>query len=262
MSIVEGFHKNYSIFGARGLVWASMFRLVGWPREMKVKPPGLQHSIYLRARSTDLSIYNTVLLQKEYDLGLPYVPETIIDAGANIGMTSIYFAREFPLARIIAVEPEPNNFRMLCRNVAPYGNITPVHAALWSSDGEIRVTDPDPETGASGEWAFVTHEGRAGICTRAITMRTLLAEMKIRSVALLKMDIEGAEKEVFESGCDWIQDVRCLVIELHDRFRPGCRAAVEPVMQSFAKVERGETTLYMNPSHTGRIYDGTERAFR
>jgi len=65
----------------------------------------------------------------------------------------------------------------------------------------------------------------------------------MRSVDLLKIDIEGAEKEVFE-GCDWMDDIRCLMIELHDRFKPGSSETVNLAAQRFSKLQRGETTLY------------------
>jgi hypothetical protein len=79
---------------------------------------------------------------------------------------------------------------------------------------------------------------------RAISMRTLMSEMRMPSVDLLKVDIEGAEREVFEN-CDWMQDIRCLMIELHDRFRPGCTEAVNSVMQGFRRLQRRETTFYV-----------------
>jgi hypothetical protein len=68
--------------------------------------------------------------------------------------------------------------------------------------------------------------------------------MRIESIDLLKVDIEGAEKEVF-AACDWMDSVRCLMIELHDRFKPGCSEAVNAVVQGFSTSERGETTLYV-----------------
>jgi FkbM family methyltransferase len=179
----------------------------------------------------------------EYAFDLPFHPQTIVDAGANIGMASIYFAHRYPGARIVAIEAEDSNFAMLNKNVRPYGAVLPVHAALWNRDGEINVSERAPGVGTREKWTFVTHEG-PGAKVRAITMRTLMKETQMRSVDLLKIDIEGAEKEVFE-GCDWMDDIRCIMIELHDRFRPGCSEAVNSVAQGFSRLQRGETTLYV-----------------
>ena len=101
-------------------------------------------------------------------------------------MASIYFTHRYPEAKVVAIEAEASNFAALARNVRPYPAIVPVHAALWNQDGEISVSEPDPATGASGKWGFVTHEGSC-VKVRAITMQTLMKEMEMRSVDLLKI---------------------------------------------------------------------------
>ena len=222
----------------------SAYRLTGHPREITARPAGVKHPVHIRVRTTDASIYREILLYGEYgNFNLPFTPKTIVDAGANIGMASIYYAHRYPQARIISIEAEASNFEMLRRNVAAYTSITPIHAALWNRDGFINVSDPDPVTGAFGKWGFVTSES-PGVPVRAITMRTLIAEQGISYIDLLKVDIEGAEKEVFES-CDWMGHVRALIVELHDRFKPGCSTAVAAVTSGYSKLERGEMTFYV-----------------
>ena len=158
-------------------------------------------------------------------------------------MASIYFAQRYPDAKIIAVEAEASNFSVLVRNVQPYPAIIPVHAALWNRDGQISVREPNPATGAHGKWGYVTQEG-PGPRVRAVTMRTLMREMRVQAIDLVKIDIEGAEQEVFEDH-QWLAGTGCLMIELHDRFRPGCLEAVEPAMRGFTHTQRGETTFYI-----------------
>jgi hypothetical protein len=75
-------------------------------------------------------------------------------------------------------------------------------------------------------------------------MKTLMREMAIRTIDLAKIDIEGAEIEIF-MDTSWLVGMRCVMIELHDRFRSGCRESVEPQMQGFARSQRGETTFYV-----------------
>lgn len=174
---------------------------------------------------------------------MPFSPKTIVDAGANIGMASIYFAHRYPGAKIIAIEAEASNFAVLARHVRPYPAIIPVHAALWNRDGQINVSEPDPATGAHGKWGFVTSEG-PGAKVLAVTMHTLMQEMCIPAIDLAKIDIEGAEHEVFQDT-RWLNSIGCLMIELHDRFRPGCSEVVEPTMQAFMRMQRGETTTYL-----------------
>ncbi len=243
MSILHGLQRYYSNFGVRGVLAASTGRVFGRPMEITAHPPGILHPVQVRARTTDVHVYSHVLLDDEYGFDLPFSPETIIDAGANIGMASIYFVHRYPKAKVIAIEPEPSNFAVLARNTRPYPSIVPVQAALWNRDGEISIGSREPNSGVKGKDGFVTHDG-PGTRVRALTLQTLMREMRITSVDLLKVDIEGAEKEVFEV-CDWMRAVRCLMIELHDRLKPGCSEAVNSVTQGFSQTQRRETVCYL-----------------
>ena len=49
-----------------------------------------------------------------------------------------------------------------------------------------------------------------------------MAEYMLDGIDLLKIDIEGAEREVFEDTSAWIGRVRSLIVELHEHFKPGC----------------------------------------
>jgi len=245
MSIYEGLRYYHMLFGDRALLTMSAYRLMamGTPREITARAAGIKHPVRLRPKTTDVIVYKEVLLDGQYNIDLPFVPQTIVDAGANIGMASIFYAKKYPKAKIIAIEPESSNFALLLRNVARYPNITAIRAAIWNRDGQINVGERDPDKQASGNWAFVTREGD-GVQVRAITMQTLMAEMNLGSIDLLKIDIEGAEKEVFEQ-CNWLDRVRALAVELHDRFKPGCSAAVNSATLEFTRLQRGEITFFM-----------------
>lgn len=160
-----------------------------------LQPKGISKPVHIRLRTTDLSVCNEMLIRNEYACNLPCFPRTIVDVGANIGMASVYQAHNCNRGRDF-------QFRSCSEERATYPNIIPLHAALWNREGEINVSEPDSATGAIGEWAFITHEGE-GVPVRAITMTTPMAQMKIDTIDLLKIDIEGAEKEVFED-CDWM----------------------------------------------------------
>jgi FkbM family methyltransferase len=242
MDICGGLSSYYGKYGMRGVLGISAHRLFG-RKEISVRAPGARHLVRIRIKTTDEEVYRETLVRGQYAFDLPFDPETIIDAGANIGTASIYFARRYPQARIVALEPEASNFALLARNVEPYPTITPVHAALWNRDGEISLGHPSPAASAREKWAFVTHEG-PGDRVRAVTLQSLMSGMGIRVVDVLKVDIEGAEKEVFEA-CDWMDAVRCMMIELHDRLKPGCSHAVNSAARGFSQLQRGEVTLYL-----------------
>lgn len=92
-------------------------------------------------------------------------------------------------------------------------------------------------------WAFRVDAGNKAGNVRAVTLPTLLKEFDIPKVDILKMDVEGAEKEIFENNAsDWLRRVGLLCIELHDRIRPGASRAVysKVVAFPFIKGNRGE----------------------
>lgn len=243
MSLGSGPRWYYELCGIRGLFAVGLFRLFGRPNKLKIIPAGHQAPVVLRVDTSDFCAYKDVLVCRDraYDPELPgFEPKVIVDAGAQIGMASILLARKYPSAKIIAVEPEPSNFAALVQNTAFYNNILPVQAALWKADGEVRLG----VSRAHPKGAFEVVE--SGIeRVRAVSMETLMRETGISSIDLLKVDIEGAEREVFEAA-PWINRVRVIAIELHDRIKPGCRSSVERAARNFHALEKGEITMFFD----------------
>jgi FkbM family methyltransferase len=191
-------------------------------------------SIFLRRFTSDEEVMRQVFARKDYDFTFVRAPSLIIDAGANIGCTSVYFSQRFPDATVIAVEPEPGNVAILQRNAVAYPNIKPVHAALWNTGGTLQLFNPD-----RGNWGFTVKQSAAPEeqqnlgHVRAVTVPELLSASGHQRIDVLKMDIEGAEFEVLQSSESWIDRVDCLVVELHERFRPGCTQLFDAIADRF-----------------------------
>ena len=148
----------------------------------------------------------------------------IIDAGANIGMTALFFADRFPDALVVAIEPEPANFNELVRHCKDSPNIRPLHAALASADGTVSIVDP-----GLGEWGFRTKEGGD---TPAYSIETLASE---GAPFIIKVDIEGFEKDIFNPQR---VDMFCAVfIEPHDAMLPG-EGTLDSFLRSHAALQR------------------------
>jgi FkbM family methyltransferase len=175
----------------------------------------------VRKGTSDAAVFKQVFLQRQYDAEPETEPKIIIDAGANVGYASIFFARKFPLSRIIAIEPEENNFTVLQKNVKNFPNIEILRAALWDKEEEINVVDR-----GYGEWGFMAEksEGMRG-AVPGITVDELMKKFALEEIDILKMDIEGSEKEVFSGDCSWLSRTKMLIIELHERMRSGVNAA-------------------------------------
>jgi FkbM family methyltransferase len=218
--------KYYRRFlGTRGAISAAKGRIKGRSELVQVSNPNNGFPFYLRVPSSDVGVYSQIFLKHEYKFDVSTPPEFIVDAGANIGLTSIYFANQFPNARILAIEPEHANFEILAKNVAPYRNIFPVLGALWGESAEISVVDP-----GLGNWGFVTEAQNnnsisyrpASQKVQGMTIDAILEKYATQQISILKMDIEGAELEVFRNSSSWIDRVDSLIVELHEHTKPGC----------------------------------------
>jgi FkbM family methyltransferase len=216
----------------------------------EVRIPQARHPITLRTGTSDLATFEQIFVWEDYDLPLSEAPETIIDGGANIGCATVYFANRFPNARIIAVEPDETNFEMLTRNASPYANVSLMRAGIWHQRAWLKIENPEDE-----KWMLrVCESESADGAIAALTIPDILAEAGASSLDLLKLDIEGAEREVFANGDrQWLAQVKALVIELHDHYKPGCSAAFygATATYNFSQTEKGEhvTLISRQPAH-------------
>jgi FkbM family methyltransferase len=233
----EGIANHYSALGLRGVLLAVRSRVVPRLREAAIRHSNIEHPVHLRIRTSDVPVFKQIIVNREYDFGFP-LPENavIIDAGANIGMASVYFANEFPTAHIIALEPDTSNFAMLEKNVRSYPQIRPINAALWEKSISMRITHQ--EWGTAGRTCEPDESGTI----RAITMAELCHRFEIDHIDLFKVDIEGAEKGIFENSSEWIGKVDRIVIELHDRCIQGCSESFFAATGDFSHQLRGEYT--------------------
>jgi FkbM family methyltransferase len=254
LGIWEGLKWYRELCGVTGVAAIASKRLLGKPKVLHVKPRGSKHSVQLRIDTSDFCAYCDVLTfeTKSYDPQIGgFAPKTIVDIGAHIGMASIFFALKYPMARIVAVEPESSNFAALVRNTAPYEKITPVRAAIWREDGFVSIGPSNMHVKGAFE---IVENGPERV--RAVTMSTLMGELGLDTIDLLKMDIEGAELEVFES-CPWINHVRVIAIELHDRVRHGCGLTIYKAATNFRSYKKGEITFFFHQDHHDSLTDGS-----
>lgn len=190
----------------------------GIAEPFKVK--GLSGTVYLRPGTVDLAVFEKIFLNREYELPFPVQPTRIVDAGAHIGLASRFFASRYPQARIVAIEPMAENLAVLARNVADCPQIEVCPGALWGSAAQLAGS-------GDASWSNVMRESPEAPATiRGWTVPEILARTGWDRIDLLKLDVEGAEREIFSATSDaWLPRVRLIVIELHDRFQPGCSTA-------------------------------------
>ncbi len=164
----------------------------------------------------------------------------IIDAGAHIGMATLYFKTLFPLSRIIAFEPVPYNFRILEKNIHEnqLDNVELFQAVVAPKGGLLRIQEPIGE-GAWRSGAGIIPKGWKGIQdnqeikVEAIGIQDILRE----KIDIFKMDIEGMEYEVIRNAGPLIRNVKNWIIEAHPRKDHRIEEIVKILQQNGYKLE-------------------------
>ncbi|MDA0708416.1 MAG: FkbM family methyltransferase [Proteobacteria bacterium] len=217
----------YKHFGLQETINAIVSRFTKETNLITVTREDIKFPFYLRGRTTDIPTFEQIFVNQEYNFETTTIPKVIVDAGANVGLTSIYFANKYPNAKIIAIEPEKSNYEMLIKNVSSYTNIIALNVALWNQNEEIELVDP-----GLGKWGFMTQNSETdddhGILShkvKAMTVDQIMKDHNLERINILKIDIEGAEKEVFADTSLWLEKVDALIVELHDRMKSGCASS-------------------------------------
>ena len=149
-----------------------------------------------------------------------FQPKLIIDCGGNIGCSAVYFANVYKDAQIYCVEPARDNFKLLKYNTSFYESIHAINSALWNKETYIKLKAFENNLG----WMAYETNSKDIAALKTITISKILKESGFDKIDLLKIDIEGAEKEVFgaDNVDEWLSRVNVLAIELHDRAKRGC----------------------------------------
>ncbi len=230
------YHLNH--FGWRGAAGWAVHTLFDWPFAMRVKLNELNSDVKIRFGNTDIAVFEQIFLKREYDLDIP--PDeirVIVDCGAYIGLSALYFRKKFPNATVLAVEADAENHALLCENVRADPDIVPIHAAIWH---EPTVLEFDGTSDKHwGKRAIAVAGSRTELPDRTtrtvstVTIDELMDRYGLAGIDILKLDVEGAEREVLNNCDTWIGKVGMLVAELHDRFAPGCAEAFEHAAAGF-----------------------------
>jgi FkbM family methyltransferase len=212
-------------------------RTMSTTESMGLRIRGIRFPVYCRANTIDFPILRQVMGRHESDvLGSSDAPLLIIDGGANVGYASVLFANRFPGCKIIAVEPEKSNFEQLLKNCEPYSNIVPVQGGVWHCSTKLQLVDKGRAD------SFQVRDNVDG-SVQAYTIPQLMKMADAVQIDLLKLDIEGAEIEVLSHDADcWLDKTRVLLVELHERMRPGCEKALDDVLtgRKCTREKRGE----------------------
>jgi FkbM family methyltransferase len=164
--------------------------------------PGGRHGAFLN------SLYQQILASGRQPL--------IVDCGANIGASVLWFLARYPQAHVIAIEPAPDNFELLQQNCRDL-DVDLKQAGIAAADGLSHLVDP-----GDGGWGYQTIENEHGPEVLMLSMETLLEAKSPERYApfLLKIDIEGAEKTLFAGDNSVPNRFPLIIMEPHDWLLP------------------------------------------
>lgn len=247
MSLFNIFHRIHKLHALLGTSQSLKFCLsyLQFQTPIELTIPGIKTPLLCRTHDSDIRVMWQVFGEKWFDIELDKEPQLIVDGGAYVGYTSVFFATRFPSATILAVEPNAENRALLKQNCADYDNIEVIAAAVWDRDVALRVENPDDES-----WMIRVAEDESDSADastlRGVNLSSLLDSSGFETIDLLKLDIEGAEREVFGRNYkSWLSRTRHMFIELHERYMPGCEAAFNEAIvdEPFELTQVGEYTI-------------------
>ena len=210
---------------------------------------------FLRKIGSDLNVFKQIFFKEEY---YPLVQtininnievNNLIDAGANIGLTTLYLKKYFPKLHCICIEPDINNFNCLSKNIdkSNLNDVSLINAALWYNNEKLAL-DTSFRDGES--WSLTFHSNTKNPkLTDAITIREIIVKYQLEKIDIFKIDIEGAERYIFDkelNDLDFLKITKILVIEIHDEFE--IRDKIYSILKTFnfSLYNSGELTICIN----------------
>jgi len=223
---------------------------------------GLLSPILVRAGTSDLDVFRQTFIGHSYRALLEYAEKhnavflkknklAILDCGSNIGLSALFFISAFRGRdlEIYCVEADPENYALNVKNTAPYPFVKVLHRAVWdSSKGLILNQDFRDHKHWSRNVSEANNNAPAianAITVEGITLQELIEQFSTRHIDILKIDIEGAEVQLFESDSidDILKNVESIAIEIHDEF--DCRQMICDRLSknNFRWTQAGELTI-------------------
>lgn len=210
--MLRSYSKHYIkllIDGAYRIERNETRRLRSLPRFEPTATSFLGHRLKLVDAPTFLEGVDEIFGKRIYDFVASTSQPVIIDCGANIGLSTIYFKQRYPESEITAFEPDPQIFDALTENIQEFGlsKVALVQKAIFDAE---TTTKFQKEGGYSGRLAL------AGDDENLIDVKTArLRDYLLRKVDFLKVDIEGAECRVLKDCAGVLSNVENLFVEYH-----------------------------------------------
>ena len=148
----------------------------------------------LRAKTHDIDIFEQIFLLRDCEVKLQSEPRFIVDAGAHIGCSALFFASSFPRANVAAIEADPSNYQLLLRNTRDHQRIRAIHAAVWHRPESVVIANEQDDP-----WSFQI-KSADGQCTKiqGMTVSAIVAtDAAVHDSQKLVLDLSNTGKGVW-----------------------------------------------------------------
>ncbi len=211
-----------------------------------------RYHFYLRTLGSDVMVFNQVIGAREYDFVFDCYeqyfrrpPQTLIDAGSNIGLVSVYFTASYPDIRIVAVEPDAENCKVARKHIAAnnLANVELLESALWPIHTRLSIVRDFRD---QLNWSIRVEEDQSGSLL-GITPAELIGHFH-PAVDIMKIDIEGGEAKLFADNADicWLDQIKLLALEIHDECVNRDNLIAKLQAKGFIIQTQGELTVGVN----------------
>jgi len=203
----------YALLGG----WGAFTYCLAWALHrplIKTRIRGFKNAFIVRRDDSDIIVLHEVFVHHGSNVDLSWTPRYILDGGANTEFVAAMYARRYPGARILAVEPGTTNAGLIRRNCAEFPNIEVIEAGIWARSANLEIENPQDMS-----YGFRVREVPQPTPNsfRGLTIAELADRFGPGAIIdICKLDIEGTERELMRGGWEsWIDRVRCIVVELH-----------------------------------------------
>lgn len=216
---------------------------------VKVRVPNLPNVIFLRNKTYDIHIFYQIFVKEDMEFNYSDSISTIMDCGANIGLSTLYFKRRFPHAKIISIEPEKRNYELLIKNTRYYSNIYTLQNGVYGEDCNLQVIDIGEGESSYRTLTINNHEKMLHTIP-CLSINSVMNEFELNKIDILKMDIEGSEKQCLLSPkTEWLKKTKFFLVEIHEAIYPGLKKEILNLISSDSTIStNGEYTIVVNNS--------------
>ena len=190
--------------------------------------------------SSDFAVYDQIFVLQEYQPLVDLVKENeldnnrslnIIDAGGNVGLSSIFLNNAFPGSRFGIIEPDTENFVILEKNVKQNNFLvcTLIKGGVWDKNIGLQLNRNFRD---GNDWSLSVTETLENSLLHGFSITTLMKKLQFDIIDILKIDVEGSEKQLFSNAthaAEFLSRTKYISIEIHDEF--DCREEINDCLQ-------------------------------